>query len=353
MASLFSPVQRLSCLTDSREGETSLFHCLPCLPGQQPPAKCCLVAPRVLLTPFPTPKHKPQIDAYLASCEGQWMMWNVSEVAHEEFSGQTLAFVYASFPNLPLLDLCLACASIHAWLKSSPEAVALVHCQASRTRSVLLLACFLRWTFGRFFSSLQAVRSLAQGLPQELPLSPSNVRYLHYFDRVLGGGVPRFRRLWLSKVELPKAIKAGRRYVVKPGAEVVWREGVVLEEALVFTIDQEMTHDVLLRYRVSDENQRKTVFKLMFHTAFVKGVELALRKQDLDLGDGGFLFPEDAVLRLCFDANERLDDHQLTHGWKLMLQRRACDRRNHQLDQIGQRANKQKPDQVLNELFGD
>lgn len=74
-----------------------------------------------------------------------YRIWNVSEYSYDSrcFNDQVHEYVNVGYPNPPLIDLFMICKEIDSWLTSNPSNLAIVHCQQSKSRSCLVLSCYL------------------------------------------------------------------------------------------------------------------------------------------------------------------------------------------------------------------
>jgi len=73
------------------------------------------------------------------------MIWNLSEHNYDTvpFNNNVIEYYFPGLPVPPLRALFEFCCGLKAWLDSDPANVAALHCQASRGRSAMYLACYL------------------------------------------------------------------------------------------------------------------------------------------------------------------------------------------------------------------
>ena len=112
------------------------------------PPETFFILPRVVLIPFPTPEQCGPISSYFnTQVSTKYMVWNLSEYPHptQIFAGQSIDFIFVGYPNPPLFALFSIFNSIEKWLASDPNSFALLHCQATKGRSYMILACYLAW----------------------------------------------------------------------------------------------------------------------------------------------------------------------------------------------------------------
>jgi len=74
-----------------------------------------------------------------------YKIWNVSEYSYDTaaFNEQVFEYVNTGYPNPFLIQLYMITQEITNWLNSNPQHVAIVHCQKTKTRSALVISCFL------------------------------------------------------------------------------------------------------------------------------------------------------------------------------------------------------------------
>lgn len=108
------------------------------------------VLPQLYHCSFPEPDSVAQLKAHIKNNEFQ--IWNVSEYAYEESvekallgieQGEVHHLCLAMYSNLPFYELVLSLSTIHRFLQAAPNNRVYIHCQDSRVRSALLIACYL------------------------------------------------------------------------------------------------------------------------------------------------------------------------------------------------------------------
>ena len=183
------------------------------------------VTPRLLLMPFPSPDLLPTLSLFLNTRFGkQYMIWNLSERTYDnsQFEGQVIDYVFVGYPNPPLDMLFSTCTSIQAWLHTDPGNVAVIHCQATRSRSIMTLACFLAWTSPEFPSAMQAMLKVCGtvGISENKLLFPSQKRYMQYSEIVLSGTLVRNMQPISHKLRFERAIITGIPVIETEGASI-------------------------------------------------------------------------------------------------------------------------------------
>jgi hypothetical protein len=148
------------------------------------------------------------------------MIWNLSEHTYDVsfFDGQVLDNIFIGYPNPPLEAIFSILNSIKAWLDTDPDNIAVLHCQASRSRSLMIAACYMAWSGKDFSSPYSALQRLCSQLKlsQDALMFPSQMRYLGYVDQVMKGAEPVLRRVKLDRVllnDIPKMETDGQGWV--------------------------------------------------------------------------------------------------------------------------------------------
>jgi hypothetical protein len=100
------------------------------------------------MMPFPTTDRLPILAQYLDDhFFGKYMVWNLSEHSYETdaFGDQVIDVLNLGYPCPTMEQVLVTCNSIKAWLDSEHENIAVMHCQASKCRSIMMLAIYLYW----------------------------------------------------------------------------------------------------------------------------------------------------------------------------------------------------------------
>lgn len=189
------------------------------------PREVHYVTPRLLLMPFPEPDLLPTLALFLNTQFGKrYMIWNLSERTYDNapFGGQVIDYVFVGYPNPPLDMLFATCTSIQAWLNTDPGNVAVVHCQATRSRSVMTLACFLAWNSQEFLSAMQALVKICGtvGISESKLLFPSQKRYMQYSEIILAGTMVSPKQPVSRKLRFERAIITGIPAIESEGASI-------------------------------------------------------------------------------------------------------------------------------------
>lgn len=89
--------------------------------------------------------------------------------------------------------------------------------------------------------------------------------------------------------------------------------------SISFDVGIEAEGDVLIRCRhIGKDNKRITIFRVMFHTAFMSDIHIRFSKSELDFANTHEGFPEDFMLDLFISSSESTDVEQSQQLWKHM-----------------------------------
>ena len=314
--------------------EVPVLYTDKCTVSTALPSDVHYVTPRLLLMPFPDPDLLPSLALFLNTQFGKrYMIWNLSERTYDNapFGGQVIDYVFVGYPNPPLDMLFATCTSIQAWLNTDPGNVAVVHCQATRSRSAMTLACFLAWTSQEFPSAMQALVKVCGtvGISEGKLLFPSQKRYMQYSEIILAGTMVSTRQPVSRKLRFERVIITGIPIIEPEGASIrpyiqlfkgtnmIFSSGSEYllpspsqiysyypsDLSISFDLSTEVEADVLLRCRhLSRDGTRQTLFRVVFHTAFVTDGLLRLQKQDLDYACNDERIPSDLLIDLFFSS---------------------------------------------------
>jgi hypothetical protein len=102
------------------------------------------------------------------------------------FDGPVARYPYADHNACPFALIVEFCADVYAWQSAHPQNLAAIHCKAGKGRTGLFIACYLLYTnrFPTAPGSLQYYAEMRTKNKKGVTI-PSQVRYVHYFDRYL------------------------------------------------------------------------------------------------------------------------------------------------------------------------
>lgn len=256
------------------------------------------------------------------------MIWNLSEYPHptDTFSSQTLDFIFVGYPNPPLSVIFSIFSSIQGWLKLDQDNVAIMHCQATKGRSYMIMASYLTWT-NEYPSVLEAFRKLCSITQQRVELLPSQLRYMNYIQEILNSP-PQTRKITIHKVILdgiPLIEKEGtavRPYLqIFRNSELVYNSHskdfppvsyYISDISIAFDMNLEIEGDILIRCRhLGKDNKPLTIFRSMFNTAFCQDLVVRFHKSELDGAFNDDRFPANFNLDILLEKNVVSEDDSL------------------------------------------
>lgn len=282
---------------------------------------------KLILIPFPSPDLIEPLHKYISSSYGKhYKIWNLSEYRYENdaFRGKYIEFLYQGYPVPHLSTFFNIFESIKLWLENDPRNVALIHCQSTKARSVIVLAGFLVWSKEES-QIFEAVKKILKLTRMKVEFLPSQNRYLQYLQRVIDGSVPQLRRIRIRKVildgipEIEKVGTAVRPYLqIFKNSELIYNshsQGYppvsyeIGDGCIVFELDLEIEEDVVVRCRhLGRDGQALTIFRVMFHTAFTENEIISFSKLELDGAHSDVRFPDTFKLDFILESNTLIAD---------------------------------------------
>ena len=168
---------------------------------------------------------------------------------------------------------------------------------------------------------MNAFRKILKNGKLTVELLPSQLRYLKYIQELIDYPVPESRKIRIKKIiidGIPKIDKQNEG--VRPYIQIYKNSDLVFmshsqenppewydqnDLSIVFNLNLEIEEDVMIRCRhLARDNSTFTIFRVMFHTAFVNSEVFRFDKKELD---GAFVdsrFPEMFTLDFFLDLNE-------------------------------------------------
>ena len=147
---------------------------------------------KLILIPFPSPDKAETLATYLRSKYGQnYLVFNASEHVYDPqiFDNQVVDCTFPGYPCPPLEATFILLKQMDSWIASDPNHVAVINCQATRSRSFVLAAEFLCFCRARYGHPLEALGKICEmnGFDQEALLFPSQKIYIGYFGSIFRG----------------------------------------------------------------------------------------------------------------------------------------------------------------------
>ena len=255
----------------------------------EPELEICAYSDTLIMIPFPTAAISQQLFNHLESeYSSNYKIWNLSEYSYdcELLSGKCLEFLYIGYPNPHLSIFFSIFESIYRWLSKTPQNKALLHCQKTRTRSCMVLAGYLLWSSEEKII-MNAFRKVTKACGHTVELLPSQLK---------DGSVRPYLQIYQNSDMIYCSHDLERLPQVYSESDM----------SFVFDLDLEVEEDVLIRCRHLGKNKTFTIFRVMFHTAFVEGEVFRFSRQDID---GAFVdsrFPELFTLDFFLEKNEEI-----------------------------------------------
>ena len=192
------------------------------------------------------------------------------------------------------------CIDMEDWLAKDPENVAVVHCYDGTGRTMMVCAAFMRWAgwFATTRESLDVCLS-RRNLPMAAML-PSQLRFLDYFNSIMEGEKVSAAPLRISRVTLTNVpdmengscspfieIFNQNKIVYASYRKGSKTKGVVAplnkDETVVWKPDAVVIGNVFVRVRhACSVGAPETVFRVQFHTGFVKLFKIELNAKEMD-----------------------------------------------------------------------
>jgi len=132
-----------------------------------------------------------------------FMIWNLSEETYDydKFDQQVIEFRFPGYAAAPLNKIFGICNSIHGWLQSDINNIAVVHCKSGNGRTVSTVASYIAWA--GVVGSPSAGLSLCaekRGMPISSLVNPSQRRYVNYVQQLLAGKPPSVKPMRLERI---------------------------------------------------------------------------------------------------------------------------------------------------------
>jgi len=293
------------------------------------------VRPNIQVMEFPADDCIDRLATRLNANHAQKMMiLNLSEKTYmtSKFDGKVVAVNFHGLPVPPLKVLVDLCISAQSWLETDPANVLILHGSDRYDGPALFLGCFMTMQ-GLYDESSEALQESCKLLKisAEEDVSPSQRRYLTYFQRVIQGKWQKCQRLCVLRTHLntvPRFEKEGGSVAFRPSLEI-WCGGglkysslgsgdedfVTLpaefcdDDACVsFQLPSDMYLDgdvmICIQHMHSD-GTRELAVRFVFHTGCLPdGFQLQLAKSDLDCACFDDRFPDESFLDLIFERED-------------------------------------------------
>ena len=202
-----------------------------------------------------------------------------------------------------------------------------MHCQATRGRSYMVLACYLIWS-KEFPDVMLAFSKICAITQQKVELLPSQIRYMNYVKELIDQPLPKTRKIKIQKIILdgiPQIETEGtaiRPYIqIFKGSELVYTSCTkelppvsyyATDISISFDLQLEIDGDILIRCRhLGKDHKPLTIFRAMFHTAFTKELVIRFTKNELDGAFNDDRFPPEFTVDLFLSQNQEIEESEL------------------------------------------
>lgn len=182
------------------------------------------ITPRIIAMGYPSSGGEtlfrnplPEVQRFFETRHpGRYRIYNLcSERAYDpaDFCGRVARFPFDDHNPCMLEVIPRACADMHAWLAAHPDNVIAVHCKAGKGRTGLIIAAYLLHA-GVRRSADAALKYFAskRTKDQQGVTIPSQMRFVHYYEKMLRFGAPpifSYRLRWLRLRTVPCADPQG------------------------------------------------------------------------------------------------------------------------------------------------
>ncbi|KAM3131677.1 hypothetical protein pb186bvf_016208 [Paramecium bursaria] len=245
--------------------------------------------------PYPKKERILRYSTYLnKKYDHKYYIWNLSEYDYEKeyFNNQVANHQYEGYSSPPLYEVFLICKCILAWIKQGNYAI--IHCQASRGRSVLLFSLLMSFINNwQFDCSINFVLKLMG----QVLLMPTQQLYINYIKQVLSNedtikGKPiKLKSLIISTT--PKEWK-----LFNPIIQVVYRGRIIKQlegkfqkdEMCLFILDCDVDQDFIVRCKQLEDNILYPVFRIQLNTLFMNEGYTRLISDNIDSSVDGDYF---------------------------------------------------------------
>eukprot|EP00826_Nyctotherus_ovalis_P066151 TRINITY_DN9757_c0_g3_i2.p1 TRINITY_DN9757_c0_g3~~TRINITY_DN9757_c0_g3_i2.p1 ORF type:complete len:209 (-),score=39.68 TRINITY_DN9757_c0_g3_i2:452-1078(-) len=149
---------------------------------------------RLILIPFPSPEKTSVLTYYLNTNYGlNYLIFNLSDYIYssEAFNNQVVDCSFPGLPCPPLEATFILLKQIDAWIESNPDHVVVLNSQANMSRSFMLAAEYLCFCKKKYKEPTEALAKLCEehNIDQRTVFLPSQMLYVDYFSKILGGFV--------------------------------------------------------------------------------------------------------------------------------------------------------------------
>ncbi|KAF2071449.1 hypothetical protein CYY_007241 [Polysphondylium violaceum] len=245
---------------------------------------------------------------------------------HDRFNNNVSEYPFDDH-NPPNLDtIGLFCKDVEDWLELDPENVAAIHCKAGKGRTGTMIACWLLYN-KHCQTGSESMRVFATKRTHDSKgiTIPSQMRYVRYFEALLQHGRPVQKVPDITKILSTIKMNALPNFNIGGGCTPYL--GIVQQNKFVFytkplnlkkgTLEIEiycgnilLSNDVKIQF--FNKNSKGHMFSYCFHTAFIEGNTILIRKLEIDKAHkDNKHFPSNFSIELHFIDKETLDQEDV------------------------------------------
>ncbi|KAL6066495.1 putative Phosphatidylinositol 3 4 5-trisphosphate 3-phosphatase [Balamuthia mandrillaris] len=122
---------------------------------------------------------------------------------HKKFHGRVARFPFDDHNCPNFEDIWRFCEDVQDWISQDPKNLAVIHCKAGKGRTGLMICCWL--IFNKDWERAEDAMKFyaaARTYNQKGVTIPSQIRYIHYFEKRCKDGEPIIEPVFLSRVVL-------------------------------------------------------------------------------------------------------------------------------------------------------
>lgn len=234
--------------------------------------------------------------------KNHYKLWNLcAEKTYEtaDFHNRVERMPFYDHQAPPIDIMRKFCISVDEWLKQDPSNVAVVHCKAGKGRTGVMICCYMVYC-GLYSNPAEALQAYAVARTRNVKgvTIPSQIRYVHYFHRVLQqqwDSVPAVQRV-LHRITFtpPLSGNLALTFVIQNtdfqqlyDYEAAHAVQTASRDMGSFTLDLAdgvpIAGDLLFVFKNKTSlNKKKKVFHCWINTAFVDDNTLTLDVASLD-----------------------------------------------------------------------
>lgn len=297
--------------------------------------KIISIYPRIYWMEFPTKEKIEHIaDTIKAfSDNNTFLVWNLSQSKYDTsfFSSQVADISLSKYSWLSLNYILMTCKAILKWLNSDPSNIAVIHCQSSKRRSSLVIACLL-CLLQVFDSPIESLSYFCKKLyiPNEIVFSHSQQSILQNFTSLIHTTQKlNNKKLTIEKIILSEApaykskpLSIIKKHILKPYLQIYDNDSQLLFNSLnqtnnnnsqdmnLYYIPQtEIAEEIIIRCEhYKSEKERVPIFQININPCFISDDVLRLTSNDFDISPE-FQVPDNFFIDIIFSSSKEINSN--------------------------------------------